>query len=74
MAPPPSNFAISLKAVSRLVTEEAYYHKEIAKHDERIQKLEDNIKSGATDEDGNDTYLLNQEVSSLAVCQTHLFF
>lgn len=55
---PPSKLAIATGSVTRLVKEEASYHKELEQQEERIKKLE------ASEGDHNKEYTLRQEVSS----------
>ncbi|KAI1873136.1 uncharacterized protein JN550_003389 [Neoarthrinium moseri] len=62
--PAPSPLKIATQAVSRLVTEEKYYQKEIVSQTSRIEKLEADIKAGI-DEDGNAEYRLKQEKQAL---------
>lgn len=54
---PPSKLAVATGSVTRLVKEEASYHKEIVQQHERIKKLE------ASEGDNNKEYTLRQEVS-----------
>jgi hypothetical protein len=53
---PPSKLAVATGSVTRLVKEEASYHKEIVQQHERIKKLE------ASEGDNNKEYTLRQEV------------
>jgi hypothetical protein len=53
---PPSKLAVATGSVTRLVKEEASYHKEIVQQHERIKKLE------ASEGDDNKEYTLRQEV------------
>ena len=55
--PPPSKLAVATGSVTRLVKEEASYHKELVQQEERIKKLE------ASEGDENKEYTLRQEVS-----------
>lgn len=55
--PPPSKLAVATGSVTRLVKEEASYHKELIQQEERIKKLE------ASEGDENKEYTLRQEVS-----------
>ena len=55
---PPSKLAVATGSVTRLVKEEASYHKELVQQEERIKKLE------ASEGDENKEYTLRQEVSS----------
>ena len=54
---PPSKLAVATGSVTRLVKEEASYHKELVQQEERITKLE------ASEGDHNKEYTLRQEVS-----------
>jgi hypothetical protein len=54
---PPSKLAVATGSVTRLVKEEASYHKELVQQEERIKKLE------ASEGDENKEYTLRQEVS-----------
>jgi regulator of protease activity HflC (stomatin/prohibitin superfamily) len=53
---PPSKLAIATGVVTRLVKEEASYHKEMAQQEERIKKAE------TSEGDENAEYTLRQEV------------
>lgn len=55
---PPSKLAVATGSVTRLVKEEASYHKELVQQEERIKKLE------ASEGDENKEYTLRQEVNS----------
>lgn len=55
---PPSQLSIATSSVTRLVKEEASYHKELLSQQARLKKLEE-----ATEEDENREYSLKQEVS-----------
>ncbi|KAF1931893.1 tubulin binding cofactor A [Didymella exigua CBS 183.55] len=52
---PPSKLAVATGSVTRLVKEEASYHKELVQQAERIKKLE------ASEGDENKEYTLRQE-------------
>jgi tubulin-specific chaperone A len=54
---PPSRLAVATGSVTRLVKEEASYHKELVQQEERIKKLE------ASEGDSNKEYTMRQEVS-----------
>lgn len=56
---PPSKLAIATGVVTRLVKEEASYHKEIAQQEARIEKHQ------ASEGDENAEYTLKQEVGIL---------
>lgn len=60
--PPPSPLAIATGSVRRLLKEEASYHKELAGQEAKIKALEESIKNGQADEDGNGEWKLKQEV------------
>lgn len=57
---PPSPLSIATSAVQRLVKEEASYHRELKQQEERIKRLE--AEPAGEDEDGNQEYMLRQEV------------
>ncbi|EFW99840.1 tubulin-specific chaperone [Grosmannia clavigera kw1407] len=60
--PPPSELVIATKAVERLVKEEAYYHAELAKQEERVRKLTADIATSRPEDlDPNADYVLRQE-------------
>lgn len=59
---PPSQLSIAASSVSRLLKEEASYHKELAEQEEQVAKLEASIKNGGTSDDGNDEFMLKQQV------------
>lgn len=61
--PAPSELAIATKAVERLTKEERYYQSELVRQQERVQKLEEEIKKGGADLDPNAEFILRQEVS-----------
>lgn len=60
--PAPSELAIATKAVERLAKEERYYQSEQVRQQERVQKLEEEIKKGGADLDPNAEFILRQEV------------
>ena len=53
---PPSKLAVATSSVTRLLKDEASYHKEMAQQEKRIQKLQEDK------DDGNAEYMLKQEV------------
>jgi hypothetical protein len=59
---PPTPLTIATQAVTRLVKEESYYHKEQESQEKRIKKLEDDIEANSADLDSNAEYILKQEV------------
>lgn len=63
--PAPSPLAIATGSVQRLVKEEASYHKELAEQEKQIAVLEEQIKAGKDDEDGNASFMLKQQVCNL---------
>ena len=63
--PPPTPLSIATSSVTRLVKEEASYHRELESQQKRVEKLEADIAEGKPDEDGNREFVLKQEVSSL---------
>ncbi|KAG9206461.1 hypothetical protein G6514_003292 [Epicoccum nigrum] len=60
---PPTKLAVATGSVTRLVKEEASYHKEIVQQHERIKKLE------ASEGDNNKEYTLRQEKQALQETQ-----
>lgn len=60
---PPSPLSIATSSVTRLVKEEASYHRELESQQKRIEKIEAEAAAGKEDEDGNREYVLKQEVS-----------
>lgn len=61
--PAPSPLSIATSSVQRLVKEEAYYHKELASQQVRVEKLDKEIKErSSADLDENAEYMLKQEV------------
>lgn len=67
--PAPSPLKIATQSVSRLITEEKYYEKELASQNERVKKLETEVENG-TSGDSNAEFVLKQEVSF----SSHLLF
>lgn len=57
--PAPSKLAIATSSVTRLLKEEASYHKELEQQEARIKKAEQNT------EGENAEFQMNQEVGSL---------
>ncbi|KAJ0121405.1 tubulin-specific chaperone [Diaporthe amygdali] len=58
---PPTPLAVATSSVQRLVKEEAYYHKDLASQQARIEKLEKDISEKSSDLDENAEYVLKQE-------------
>lgn len=56
--PAPSPLAIATGVLTRLVKEEASYHKELEKQEARLKKTQES----ADDEEGNKEFTLKQEV------------
>lgn len=63
--PPPSPLVIATGAVTRLLKEEASYHKELQEQEAKVKAQEEKIQSGQDDEEGNATYILKQHVRCL---------
>lgn len=61
--PPPSQLAIATSSVRRLLKEEASYKKELEDQEKKVKVLEEKIKNGDADEDGNGEFMLKQHVS-----------
>ena len=59
--PPPTKLKIATDSVTRLIKEEASYHKEALQQAERISKLK------AAPEDENTAFMIAQEVGSQAI-------
>ncbi|EFY90867.1 tubulin folding cofactor A [Metarhizium acridum] len=70
--PPPSQLAIATGAVTRLLKEEASYRKELADQEAQVKKLEESIRNGGGDGDGNAEFMLKQ--NKTAVEQTKAVF
>ncbi len=61
--PAPSQLTIATSAVIRLLKEELSYHKELVDQEAKVKILEEKIKAGQASEDGNDEFMLKQQVS-----------
>lgn len=70
--PPPTQLAIAASSVSRLLKEQASYHRELADQEAEVAKQEESIKKGGSDDDGNAEFMLKQ--SKTAVEQTKAVF
>ncbi|KAL6867833.1 tubulin binding cofactor A [Trichoderma novae-zelandiae] len=70
--PPPSPLAIATGAVTRLLKEEASYHKELLDQEAKVKAQEEKIQSGQDDDEGNATYILKQH--QMVVEQTRAVF
>lgn len=68
--PPPSHLAIATSSVNRLLKEEASYHKELAQQEASVKSLQEQIKNGLGNEDGNGEFMLKQHVSGPSTCST----
>lgn len=62
--PAPSPLKIATDAVSRLTKEEKMYQKELTSQQERVKKLEADLKNGSANEDGNAEFMVKQEVNT----------
>jgi hypothetical protein len=60
---PPTPLTIATASVQRLVKEEASYHRELQQQEQRIRHLEAKQTPAGEDDDGNQEYILKQEVS-----------
>ena len=60
--PAPSQLTIATSSVLRLLKEEISYHKELVDQEAKVKILEEKIKSGQSSEDGNDEFMLKQQV------------
>jgi tubulin-specific chaperone A len=61
--PPPSQLAIATSSVRRLLKEESTYQKELVTEEKKIKDLEQRVKNGEENEDGNAEFILKQHVS-----------
>ncbi|KAI1088849.1 tubulin binding cofactor A [Rostrohypoxylon terebratum] len=59
--PAPTPLTIATQSVQRLVKEEKYYRKELEQQNERVKKLETELKNGGEAADSNAEYVLKQE-------------
>ena len=60
--PAPSQLTIATSSVLRLLKEELSYHKELVDQEAKVKILEEKIKNGQSSEDGNDEFMLRQQV------------
>lgn len=60
--PSPSSLAIATSAVLRLLKEEISYQKELVDQEATIKIFQEKIAAGHTSEDGNDEFMLKQQV------------
>ncbi|KAJ6782315.1 hypothetical protein PWT90_08638 [Aphanocladium album] len=63
--PAPSPLAITTSSVQRLLKEEASYHKELADQEKTLKNLEEKLKAGSADEDGNEAFMLKQHQTAI---------
>ncbi|ROT36863.1 tubulin-specific chaperone Rbl2 [Sodiomyces alkalinus F11] len=70
--PPPSQLSIATLAVTRLLREEISYEKELINDKSKVVALENEIKEGKPDEDGNRDHMLKQ--LKQAVAETEKIF
>ncbi|KAK8138489.1 tubulin-specific chaperone Rbl2 [Apiospora sp. TS-2023a] len=63
--PAPSPLKIATDAVSRLTKEEKLYQKELTSQQERVKKLEADLKNGSANEDGNAEFMVKQEQKAI---------
>ncbi|KAL2756311.1 hypothetical protein ACRALDRAFT_1070614 [Sodiomyces alcalophilus JCM 7366] len=68
----PSQLSIATKAVTRLLREEVSYEKELVDQKAKVVRLENEIKEGKPDEDGNREHMLKQ--LNQAVAETEKIF
>ncbi|KXH53777.1 tubulin-specific chaperone Rbl2 [Colletotrichum simmondsii] len=69
---PPSQLTVATLSVTRLLKEEISYEKELIQQRGKVTTLENEIKEGKPDEDGNRGYMLKQ--LKLAVEETQKVF
>lgn len=62
--PAPTPLVIATSSVQRLIKEEASYHKELVQQEQKVKALEEKISNGQGSEDGNDEYMLKQQVGN----------
>jgi tubulin-specific chaperone A len=60
--PPPSQLSIATSSVRRLLKEESTYQKELITEEQKVKDLEQRIKNGEENEDGNADFILKQHV------------
>jgi len=70
---PPTPLTIATASVQRLVKEEASYHRELQQQEQRIKRLEAKQTPAGEDDDGNQEYMLKQEVSPKHLIPFFLF-
>ncbi|KOS16711.1 hypothetical protein ESCO_004845 [Escovopsis weberi] len=70
--PAPSPLAIATGAVTRLCKEEKTYHKELADGEAQLRRLEEELRNGGADPDGNAEFMIKQQ--KLSVEQTQAVF
>lgn len=60
--PAPSQLAIATSSVLRLLKEEISYHKELVDQEAKVKILEEKIKADQVTNDGNEEFMLKQQV------------
>lgn len=63
--PAPSQLSIATSSVLRLLKEEISYHKELVDQEAQVKVLEEKIKSSQFTSDGNEEFMLKQQVSAV---------
>ncbi|KAI5466103.1 putative tubulin-specific chaperone Rbl2 [Mariannaea sp. PMI_226] len=63
--PPPSQLAIATSSLNRLLKDVTSYHKELAQQEAQVLALEEKIKNGQGDEDGNGEFMLKQHKTAI---------
>lgn len=70
---PPSQLTVATLSVTRLLKEEISYEKELIQQRGKVTTLENEIKEGKPDEDGNREYMLKQLVSHSPISSQYLW-
>jgi hypothetical protein len=60
--PAPSQLAIATGSLRRLLKEISTYHKELVEQEAAVAALEEKVKNGQATEDGNEEFMLKQQV------------
>lgn len=60
--PAPSQLSIATSSVLRLLKEEISYHKELVDQEAQVKVLEEKIKAAQVTSDGNEEFMLKQQV------------
>jgi hypothetical protein len=66
--PAPSQLAIATGSLRRLLKEISTYHKELVEQEAAVAALEEKVKNGQATEDGNEEFMLKQQVTLRPVC------